>query len=82
VKTLEIEQMWSRWWRCRPVWISVIGPAHRNRDMLAIWQTDNEIRVNTAANPDALDLLSAERMIWVGYGYESRRGLGRSGGLL
>jgi hypothetical protein len=50
--------------------------------MLAIWQTDNEIRVNTAANPDDLDLLSAERMIWVGYGYESRRGLGRSGSLL
>jgi len=82
VKTLEIEQVWKRGWRCRSVWISVIGPTHRNRNMLAGWETDNEIRVNTPANPDDLNLLSAERMIWMGYGYESQRGLGRSGSLL
>jgi hypothetical protein len=50
--------------------------------MLAVWETNNEIWINPPANADDLDLLSAERMIRTGYGYESRRGTGRSGSLL
>ena len=50
--------------------------------MLAVWETNNEIWINPPANADDLDLLSAERMIRTDYGYESRRGLGRTGSLL
>ncbi|HEY5158311.1 MAG TPA: hypothetical protein VII93_10165 [Anaerolineales bacterium] len=63
-------------------WISVIRPAHRNSNMMAVWETNNEIWINSPANADDLDLLSAERMIRTDYGYKSRRRTGRSGSLL
>jgi len=82
VKTLEIEQVRDRKCRCGLTRISVICAAHRYSNMMAVWETNNEIWIYPPANTDDLDLLSAERMILTGYGYESRRGLGRNGSLL
>jgi hypothetical protein len=50
--------------------------------MMAVWETNNEIWINPPTDTDDLDLLSAERMIRMGYGYKSRRRTGRSGNLL
>ena len=82
VKALEIEQVRDRKRGGGLARIRVICPAHRNSNMLAVWETNNEIWINPSANADDLDLLSAERMIRTGYGYESRRRTGRSGSLL
>ncbi len=81
-KALEIEQVENRMWRCRLTGSSVIRTAHGNSNVLSIRETDNEIWVNPSPNTDDLDLLSAQRMMGMGNGYESRRRLGRTGSLL
>jgi hypothetical protein len=81
-QTLEIEQVLNRRrWRglARS---SIICPTHGDSNMLPIWQTNNNIRVNSSANTEDLDPLSTKWVIGLSNGYESRRRLGRSGSLL
>jgi hypothetical protein len=69
-QTVEIEQVCiSSRRQGRLAGSGVISATHGNSDMLSAWQTDNDIRIDTSANTDDLDLLSAERVIGMGYGY-------------
>ena len=59
-----------------------IGCIEGSGGMTAVGQSDNDIRVFTAADADDRQLLSAEWMMRMGNCYESRRGLGQRGGAL
>ncbi len=54
----------------------IIGAAQPNGGMSTVRESDDEIRINSPAEPDNLDPLSAERMMGVSDGDESRRRLG------
>ena len=54
----------------------IIGAAQANGGVPSIRESDDEIRINSPAEPDDLDPLSAERMMRMGDGDESRRRLG------
>jgi len=54
----------------------IIGAAQANGGVPSIRESDDEIRINSPAEPDDLDPLSAERMVGMGDGDESRRRLG------
>ena len=60
----------------------IIGAAQRNGRMPPIRESDDEIRINSAAEADDLDPLSAERMMRMGDGDESRDWLGQRGSAL
>jgi hypothetical protein len=53
-----------------------IGAAQGDGGMPSVREADDEIRVVSAAKPDDLDPLSAERMMRMSDGDESRRRLG------
>jgi hypothetical protein len=54
----------------------IIGAAQGDGGMAAIGESDDEIRIGSAAESDDLDALAAERMMRMGDGDESRRRLG------
>ena len=54
----------------------IIGAAQGDGGMPAVRESDDEIGIVSAAEPDDLDPLSAERMMGMGDGDESRRRLG------
>jgi hypothetical protein len=54
----------------------IIGTAQGDGGMPAVRETDDEIRIVSAAKPDDLDPLAAQRMMRMGDGDESRRWLG------
>jgi hypothetical protein len=54
----------------------VIGAAQGDGGMSPVRVSDDEIRINPPAETDDLDPLSAEGMMGMGDGDESRRGLG------
>jgi hypothetical protein len=54
----------------------IIGAAQRDGGMPPVRESDDEIRVNSPVETDDLDPLSAERMMGMGDGDESRRRLG------
>jgi hypothetical protein len=54
----------------------VIGAAQGDGGMSPVRVSDDEIRINPPAETDDLDALSAEGMMGMGDGDESRRGLG------
>ena len=53
-----------------------VGAAHGDGGMVPVRESDDEIGVEPAADSDDLDLLSAERVMRMGDGDESRRRLG------
>ena len=54
----------------------IIGAAQGDGGMPPVRESDDEIRIESSAEPDDLDPLSAERMMGMGDGDESRRRLG------
>ena len=54
----------------------IIGAAQRDGGMPPVGESDDEIRIDSPAETDDLDPLSAERMMGMGDGDESRRRLG------
>ena len=54
----------------------IVGAAQGDGGMPPVRESDDEIRIESAAEPDDLDPLSAERMMGMGDGDESRRRLG------
>jgi hypothetical protein len=59
-----------------------IGCIDSHGGMAAIGEPDNDVRVFAMTDGDDRQLLSAERMMGMGYGHESRRGLGQWGSAL
>jgi hypothetical protein len=57
-------------------WGGIVGVAQGDGGMPPVSKSDDEIRINSPAEPDDLDLLSADRMMGMGDGDESRRRLG------
>ncbi len=60
----------------------VVGPAHRDGGVGPIGQADNEIRIGPSADTDDIDALAGERMMRMGDGHRSQRGLGQWGSVL
>jgi hypothetical protein len=54
----------------------IIGAAQGDGGMPAVRETDDEIRIGSAAKPDDLDPLATKWMMGMGDGDESRRRLG------
>jgi len=53
-----------------------VGAAQGDGGMTSVRESDNEIRITSPAQTNDLDPLTAERMVWMGDGDESRRRLG------
>jgi hypothetical protein len=60
----------------------IVSAAHGDGGMVPVRESDDEIGIETSADLDDLDLLSTERVMGMGDGDESRRGLGRGGSVL
>ena len=60
----------------------IVSAAHGDGGMVPVRESDDEIGIEPSAELDDLDLLSTERVIGMGDGDESRRGLGRGGSVL
>jgi hypothetical protein len=60
----------------------IIGAAQRDGGMPSVRESDDEIRINSPAEADDLDPFSAERMMGMGDGDESRGWLGQGGSVL
>ncbi len=60
----------------------IVRAAHGDGGMVPVRESDDEIGIEASAELDDLDLLSAERVMGVGNGHESRRGLGEGGSVL
>ena len=59
-----------------------VSAAHGDGGMVPVRESDDEIGIEPSADLDDLDLLSAERVMGMGDGDESRRGLGGGGSVL
>jgi hypothetical protein len=55
---------------------AVVGAAQGNGGMPSVRETDDQIRIGSAAQSDDLDPLATKRMMGMGDGDESRRRLG------
>ena len=60
----------------------IVGAAHGDGGMVPVRESDDEIGIEPSAELDDLDLLSTERVMGMGDGHESRRGLGGGGSVL
>jgi hypothetical protein len=60
----------------------IVSAAHGDGGMVPVRESDDEIGIEPSADLDDLDLLSAERVMGMGDGDESRRGLGGGGSVL
>lgn len=82
-QALEVEEVRSSDRRRRRQRVAdVVRRVQRHGGMAAIGQTDDDIRAAAVADTDHGQLLSAERMMRMRDGHESRRGLGRGGSAL
>jgi hypothetical protein len=75
-EAVEIQEVIRRRRELALVRSQIIGAAQGNGGMSAVRESDDEIRINSPAEPDELDPLSAERMMRMSDGDESRRRLG------
>ena len=75
-KAVEIEEMIRPRRGITLGWGGVVGAAQGDGGMPPVRESDDEIRINSPAEPDDLDPLSAERMMRMSDGDESRRRLG------
>ena len=60
-------------------WSGIVGSAQGDGGMPPVRESDDEIGIDSPAEQDDLDPLSAERMMRMGDGDESRRWLARGG---
>ncbi len=60
----------------------IIGQAGGNRAMIPIVQTDNQVRISSAADTDELHALAIQRVVRVGYRDPFLRWLGKGGSVL
>ncbi len=81
-EAVEIEEMIRRWRFLAVVRGGVVGAAHGDGGMVPVRESDDEIGIKPPAELDDLDLLSAERVMGMSDGDESRRGLGGGGRVL
>ena len=63
-------------------WGGIVGAGQGDGGMPPVGESDDEIRVNSPAEPNDLDSLSAERMMRMGDGDKSQRWSGRGGSVL
>ena len=76
---VEIEEVIRPWRSLVVVRGGPVGAAHGDGGMVPVRESDDEIGIEASADLDDLELLSAERVMGMGDGYESRRGLGGGG---
>ena len=82
-QALEVEEVRSGDRRRRRQRVAgVVRRVQRHGGMAAIGQTDDDIRAATVTDTDHGQLLSAEWMMGMRDGHESRRGVGRGGSAL
>jgi hypothetical protein len=75
-EAVEIEEVIRPRRRFALGWGGVVGAAQGDGGMPPVRESDDEIRIDSAAEPDDLDPLPAEWMVGMGDGDESRRRLG------
>ena len=73
---VEIQEMLRTRWGLVLGRRGVVRAAHGDGGMVPVRESDDEIRIEPSAELDDLDLQSAERMMRMGDGDESRRSLG------
>ena len=81
-KAVEIQEMIRPWREIALGWGEIIGAAQGDGGMPSVRETDDEIRVVSAAKSDDLDPLATKRVMRMGDGDESRRRLGWGGSAL
>jgi hypothetical protein len=79
---VEIEEVIRPWRSLAVVRGGPVRAAHGDGGMVSVRESDDEIGIEASADLDDLELLSAERVMGMGDGYESRRGLGGGGSVL
>ena len=75
-KPVEIQEVLWRWWGFVLGRRAVVCAAHGNGGIMTVREPDDEIRIESPAELDDLDLVSAERVMRMGDGDESRKLLG------
>lgn len=75
-ESVEIEEVIGPWRGLAVRRGGIVSAAHGDGGMVPVRKSDDEIGIEASANLDNLDLLSAERVMGMGDGDESRRGLG------
>lgn len=75
-KAREVEEVVRLRLGIAPGWGGIVGAAQGDGGMPPVGESDDEIRIESSAEPNDLDPLPAKRMMRVGDGDESRRRLG------
>jgi hypothetical protein len=81
-KAVEIQEVIRPWQEIALGRGEIIGAAQGDGGMPSVRETDDEIRIVSAAKSDDLDPLATKRMVGMGDGDESRRRLGWGGSAL
>jgi hypothetical protein len=81
-KAVEIQEVIRPWQEIALGRGEIIGAAQGDGGMPSVRETDDEIRIVSAAKSDDLDPLATKRMMGMGDGDESRRRLGWGGSAL
>ncbi len=71
-KAVEIEEVIRPWPGIALGWGGIVGAGQGDGGISPVGESDDEIRINSPAEPNDLDPLSAERMMRMGDGDESR----------
>ena len=79
---VEIEEVIRPWRRLAVVRGGPVSAAHGDGGMVPVRESDDEIGIEASADLNDLELLSAERVMGMGNGHDSRRGLGGGGSVL
>lgn len=62
--------------------LSEISPAHGDGCVRTIRQADDDVGIGATSDANDLNLLTAERVVGMGDGHQSRSGIGRRGSVL
>ena len=73
---LKREQWGGVLWRDGHRCARIVGGTHGERRVGPIWKLDDEVWINTVSDPDHLDPLAAQRVMWMGDRDAFRRCLG------
>ena len=75
-EAVEIQEMIRRWSETALGRNEIVSAAQRDGGMPPVWESDDDIGINSPAEPDDLDPLSAKWVMGMRDGYESRGRLG------
>ena len=75
-EAVEIQEVIRPWGEIALGRGEIVGAAQGDGGMPSVRETDDQIRIVSAAKPDDLDPLATKRMMGMGDGDESRRRLG------